>query len=72
MNGDNGGSRSGGGGGGGGGAQDTGSNHIRTFLRIKPTKNPSGFIKVDEFDKAKLAFRVPIEHRDAEVCSIAS
>lgn len=43
------------------------SNHIRTFLRIRPSTRPSGFIKVDEFDKSRLDFHVPVEHRDGEV-----
>ncbi|CAM9192770.1 unnamed protein product, partial [Sphacelaria rigidula] len=42
------------------------SNHIRTFLRIRPSTRPSGFIKIDEFDKARLDFHVPLEHRDSE------
>lgn len=43
------------------------SNHIRTFLRVRPSKRPSGYINVDEFDKTKLGFHVPVETRDGEV-----
>lgn len=43
------------------------SSHIRTFLRIRPSKRPSGYIKVDEYDKTRLGFHVPVETRDGEV-----
>ncbi|CBN76877.1 conserved unknown protein [Ectocarpus siliculosus] len=42
------------------------SSHIRTFLRIRPSKRPSGYIKVDEFDKTRLGFHVPVETKDGE------
>lgn len=43
------------------------SSHIRTFLRIRPSKQASGYIKVDEHDKTRLGFNVPVETRDGEV-----
>lgn len=46
---------------------DGDSSHIRTFLRIRPSKHPSGFIKVDEYDKTRLGFHVPVETKDGEV-----
>lgn len=50
------------------GGEDGGqSSHIRTFLRIRPSKQPSGYIKVDEHDKTRLGFNVPVETRDGEV-----
>lgn len=49
------------------GDEEGGSSHIRTFLRIRPSTRPSGFINVDEFDKKRLDFHVPVEHRDGEV-----
>lgn len=49
----------------------TNSSHIRTFLRIRPSKRPSGFIKVDEYDKTRLGFHVPVETKDGEVRSAA-
>ncbi|CAM9586109.1 unnamed protein product [Scytosiphon promiscuus] len=42
------------------------SSHIRTFLRVRPSKRPSGFINVDEYDKTKLGFHVPVETKDGE------
>lgn len=41
--------------------------HIRTFLRIRPSKQPSGYIKVDECDNKRLGVRVPVETKDGEV-----
>ncbi|CAN0081338.1 unnamed protein product, partial [Discosporangium mesarthrocarpum] len=41
-------------------------NHIQTFLRIRPCKEPSGYFAVDEFDPNKLNFTVPVEHKDGE------
>lgn len=49
------------------GNDEDSSGHIRTFLRIRPSMRPSGFINVDEFDKTRLDFHVPVEHRDGEV-----
>lgn len=47
---------------------DNGNGHIRTYLRVRPSKDPSGFIKIDEFDRTKLTFHVlPVEHREGEV-----
>lgn len=46
---------------------DANSSHIRTFLRIRPSKRPSGYIKVDEYDKTRLGFHVPVETKDGEV-----
>lgn len=43
------------------------SSHIRTFLRIRPSKRPSGYIKVDEYDRTRLGFHVPVETKDGEV-----
>ena len=43
------------------------SSHIRTFLRIRPSKKASGYIKIDEHDKTRLGFHVPVETRDGEV-----
>lgn len=43
------------------------SSHIRTFLRIRPSKRPSGYITVDEHDKTRLNFHVPVETKDGEV-----
>ena len=40
---------------------------IRTFLRIRPSKQSSGFIKVDEHSNTRLGFHVPVETRDGEV-----
>ncbi|CAM9288030.1 unnamed protein product [Laminaria digitata] len=49
------------------GGEDGGqSSHIRTFLRIRPSKQASGYIKVDEHDKTRLGFYVPVETRDGE------
>eukprot|EP00752_Nemacystus_decipiens_P003255 g3012.t1 len=45
---------------------DANSSHIRTFLRIRPSKRPSGYIKVDEYDKTRLGFHVPVETKDGE------
>lgn len=45
------------------------SSHIRTFLRIRPSKRPSGYIKVDEYDKTRLGFHVPVDTKDGEVRS---
>lgn len=52
------------------GGDDGNSSHIRTFLRIRPSKRPSGYIKVDEYDKTRLGFHVPVETRDGEVRSM--
>lgn len=41
--------------------------HIRTFLRIRPSKQPSGYIKVEEHDTTRLSFHVPVETKDGEV-----
>lgn len=49
------------------GGDDGNSSHIRTFLRVRPSKRPSGYINVDEYDKTKLGFHVPVETRDGEV-----
>ena len=50
------------------GGEDGGqSSHIRTFLRIRPSKHASGYIKVDEHDKTRLGFYVPVETKDGEV-----
>lgn len=43
------------------------SSQIRTFLRIRPSKRPSGYLHVDEFDKSRLGFHVPIDTKDGEV-----
>ena len=48
------------------------SSHIRTFLRIRPSKQASGYIKVDEHDKTRLGFHVPVETRDGEVSVMAA
>lgn len=48
---------------------DANSSHIRTFLRIRPSKRPSGYVKVDEYDKTRLGFHVPVETKDGEVRS---
>lgn len=45
---------------------ETGS-HIRTFLRIRPSKQPSGYIKMDEHDTTRVNFHVPVETKDGEV-----
>ena len=52
------------------GGDDGHSSHIRTFLRIRPSKRPSGYIKVDEYDKSRLGFHVPVENKDGEVSSV--
>ncbi|CAM9883698.1 unnamed protein product [Choristocarpus tenellus] len=43
-----------------------GSNHIQTFLRVRPSKEPSGLFMVDEFDQQRLNFNVPVEHKEVE------
>lgn len=50
-----------------GGGESSSSSHIKTFLRIRPSKTPSGFIKVDEYDRTRLGFHVPVETKDGEV-----
>ena len=39
--------------------KDSGSGNIQVFLRIKPSKKPSGYFYQDELDKDSIVFSLP-------------
>ena len=41
--------------------------NIKTFLRVRPSKKPSGFFQRDEHDGQRLRFVVPVDYKPSEV-----